>query len=204
MKRVLLCLLLLTLMVSFSVAAMESQLNHRDIELFSGYERQHPLSQDIDYDGPVIGVFIPLGKRWFINAKASFQSESLRQNNFDLNRQQVTLGYTFLQATNTFWQVELGGIREQFEQQIEDFSAEDSDSGYLGKLGWNVNVNGKHQFAIIAQGHLLYETNRYLLHNQYRYLLGQDWSVGARFSLGYDETFKHDVNEYRLHIAYHF
>ncbi|TLU66770.1 DUF481 domain-containing protein [Thalassotalea litorea] len=204
MKRVLLCLLLLALMVSFSVAAVESQVDNRDIQLFIGYERQHPLSQDVDFDGPVLGLVFPVSKRWFIYSEASFQSDSIRNNDFELNRQQITLGYKFWDQGNSFWQVELGTIREQFEQQIADFSGQDSDTGYLGKLGWHYLFNDRHQFAIQLQGHLLYETNRYLVHNQYRYQVNQDWSVGARFSLGYDETFQHDLNEYRLHIAYHF
>lgn len=172
--------------------------------LSAGLEHRRPLEQNVHWNGAFISAKKSVFRSFIISGQWRFLTETIAKNDFEHQQQVLHLGYRFRQGMRVEWQLTAGIIRERLKHQAPGFTSKTDEYGYLAIIKGHYQVDDNQRVGLALENQKIQDHNRYYLRPHYQYRLQQHWFITLEVSLGYNETFNHDINEYALGFRYAF
>ena len=198
-----LCTISLLLLATMQPNTADANTNKFNVKLALGVDRQQHLSANNRLDGILLVVDKDISQFWQLQAKARYLTESVINSDFTFQQQLIRINYQSQCDFILCWSASAGVIHQSLKQQAHQFSSKQSDTGFI--VGFNTGFQfRKHQFDVAFDYQDVFDTTRYYLRPNYQYQLSTKWHIQAQLSLGYNNKFEHDINEYQLVIGYQF
>jgi len=169
-----------------------------------GLEKQVFLEQDAVFNGVFISARKSLLTSLVIFGQWRFLQDSIGNNDFELQQQELQLGYRLYGFGDILWRFSAGGHREQVKHSARGFNHKNSETGYLAAIEGNYQFNFHHGALFAVEYREKQAHERYFFKAGYHYRPPGHWMFGVNLTLAYNQKFDHDLNEYRLIVRYLF
>ncbi|WDE10606.1 hypothetical protein [Thalassomonas haliotis] len=191
------CLVLLSLTVNARELTPETS-------IAAGLEKQVFLDQQVTFNGVFISARKSLLPSLMLSGQWRFLEDNIAKNDFQLQQQDLQLGYRLYGYGDLLWLFSLGGQREQVRHSAAGFRSKTSKTGWLASIEGKYQINFQQGVSFALEYREKQAHERYYLRAGYHYRPPGPWMFGLKLTLGYNQKFTHDLNEYRLIVRYLF
>ncbi|WDE06766.1 hypothetical protein SG34_007645 [Thalassomonas viridans] len=169
-----------------------------------GIEKQVALEQETTFNGVFISARKSLLTSLVLFGQWRFLEDSIAGNDFELQQQELQLGYRLSGYGDIIWLFSAGGQREQVKHSAAGFDSKTTETGLLAAIEANYQINFEQGVLLALEYREKQAHERYNFRAGYHYRPLPNWQFGFNLTLGYNDKFNHDLNEYRLIARYLF
>ncbi|WDD97850.1 hypothetical protein [Thalassomonas actiniarum] len=170
----------------------------------AGLEKQVSPGQATTFNGVYIAARKSLFTSLVLFGQWRFLQDSIANNDFELQQQELQLGYRLYGYGDVLWLLSLGGQRQQVKHDARGFHSKTSEYGLMAAIEGKYQFNFQQEMSFALQYREQQDHERYGFRAGYYYRPAVHWQFGVNLTLGYNHKFDHDLNEYRLIVRYLF